>query len=488
MTTNLTLRNWQKKCLEVLRNGVSNNQKSFSVVACPGSGKTVLQAAFASYLINEGLVDCVINVVPSDTLRSGNAEVFNSLFGLTLSTAKPGIEDAPSGYSTTYQMITRRGNVYDLLRHTAGKGKRYVLIADEVHHGSTSDLSQYGSGIEHLMSNASYSLLLSGTMWRTDGHQIAGVNYKADDALEKSVAEPDFVYSMSDATQDDVVAPVLFTELSAGVAVQNSKTTYERIAVVKYNPNKAAIDAYRHVINPEGTFCSELLEQAVDALNSKRTDHAALGTSVIPPAGLVIASTKDAAGKISDLLQSLTGESPVVVHGDIPDSKNLIKQFKDGDLPNKWMVAVGMVSEGVDIPRVKVIAYLTSSRTELLFHQIVGRAMRVRRKECGSVLKEEAQVFLPASPDLHTFVSRFTALQQRPVTIKSKHEQVDLTEKQILGRVRKKESKRFLDARVIGVEVILNGISQSFHKLLQRLDDLFNRAEQLLSNNNTITL
>ena len=484
----LTLRKWQKNCLRVLQDGVSNNKKTFSVVACPGSGKTVLQAAFASYLINQGLVDCVINIVPSDTLRSGNAEVFDSLFGLTLSTAKPGLEDAPFGFSTTYQMITRKGNVNALLKYTIDKGKRFALIADEVHHGSTSDLSQFGSGLGHLMAAASYTLLLSGTLWRTDGHQIAGVTYREQTDATKSVAEPDFTYSLSDATNDDVVAPVFFTELSAAVAVQNSKTTYEHYAVVKYNPHKTAVDPYKHVINPEGTFCSELLEQAVDALDSKRTDHTASSTSVIPPAGLVIASTKDAAGKISKLLQSLTGESPVVVHGDIPDSKNLIKQFKDGDLPNKWMVAVGMVSEGVDIPRVKVIAYLTSSRTELLFHQIVGRAMRVRRKECGSVLKEDAQVFLPASPDLHTYVSRFTSHQHRVISIKEKSKVSNITEGQVLRRERKKTPKRFLEARVIAVEVFLNGVRQSFDNLLQRLDGLLRRAELLLSNNNTITL
>lgn len=164
MPKEIEFRKWQTECLSVLTNGIEQGKRNFSVVACPGSGKTVVQAAFASYLLERNQVDCVINVVPSDTLRAGNASVFSDVFDIGLSTCKPGIADAQHGFSTTYQMLTRQKNVDEILACTIDEGKRFVLIADEVHHGSTHAVSRFGNGLDQLIKHASFSLLLSGTM------------------------------------------------------------------------------------------------------------------------------------------------------------------------------------------------------------------------------------------------------------------------------------------------------------------------------------
>ena len=56
------------------------------------------------------------------------------------------------------------------------------------------------------------------------------------------------------------------------------------------------------------------------------------------------------------------------------------------------MVAVRMVSEGVDVPRLAVGVYATSTATPLFFAQAVGRFVRARRRG------ETASVFLPSVP------------------------------------------------------------------------------------------
>jgi superfamily II DNA/RNA helicase len=58
------------------------------------------------------------------------------------------------------------------------------------------------------------------------------------------------------------------------------------------------------------------------------------------------------------------------------------------------MVAVRMVSEGVDVPRLAVGVYATSASTPLFFAQAIGRFVRARRRG------ETASVFLPNVPQL----------------------------------------------------------------------------------------
>ena len=60
----------------------------------------------------------------------------------------------------------------------------------------------------------------------------------------------------------------------------------------------------------------------------------------------------------------------------------------------RWMVAVRMVSEGVDIPRLAVGVYATSTATPLFFAQAVGRFVRARARG------ETASVFVPSVPTL----------------------------------------------------------------------------------------
>ena len=69
----------------------------------------------------------------------------------------------------------------------------------------------------------------------------------------------------------------------------------------------------------------------------------------------------------------------------------------------RWLVAVRMVSEGVDIPRLAVGVYATSASTPLFFAQAIGRFVRARRPG------ETASVFLPSVPHLLGLASEMEA-------------------------------------------------------------------------------
>jgi hypothetical protein len=107
----------------------------------------------------------------------------------------------------------------------------------------------------------------------------------------------------------------------------------------------------------------------------------------------VIASDQTAARAYARLLERTTGEKPTVVLSDDKGASSRIAEFSASP-ERRWLVAVRMVSEGVDIPRLAVGVYATSASTALYFAQAIGRFVRAR------LPGETASVFLPSVPQL----------------------------------------------------------------------------------------
>jgi superfamily II DNA or RNA helicase len=143
--------------------------------------------------------------------------------------------------------------------------------------------------------------------------------------------------------------------------------------------------AWRTALDPGGEWMPSVLRAADRRLTEVR--HA------IPDAGgLVIATDQQAARAYAGLLEAITGQAPTVVLSDEKQSSARIEAFAASD--RRWMVAVRMVSEGVDVPRLAVGVYATSASTPLYFAQAVGRFVRARRRG------ETASIFLPSVPNL----------------------------------------------------------------------------------------
>src|SRR6201997_5804085 len=117
--------------------------------------------------------------------------------------------------------------------------------------------------------------------------------------------------------------------------------------------------------------------------------------------GLVIASDHETARAYAALLRRISGERPAIVLSDDPTASKKISAFAANT--NRWMVAVRMVSEGVDVPRLAVGVYATSVSTPLFFAQAVGRFVRARKRG------ETASVFLPSVPTLLSFAAELEA-------------------------------------------------------------------------------
>ena len=70
----------------------------------------------------------------------------------------------------------------------------------------------------------------------------------------------------------------------------------------------------------------------------------------------------------------------MIVTSETEGASERIARFAAGS--GRWLVSVLMVSEGVDVPRLRVGVYATTARTELFFRQVVGplRAPHARRR------------------------------------------------------------------------------------------------------------
>jgi len=99
------------------------------------------------------------------------------------------------------------------------------------------------------------------------------------------------------------------------------------------------------------------------------------------------------------LLQNEFNQSGVIVTYRHDDPLNEITRFRTSD--TQWIVSVGMVSEGTDIPRLQVCCHLSHIKTELYFRQVLGRILRISDAE-----NQEAWLYTIAESQLSCFAER----------------------------------------------------------------------------------
>jgi hypothetical protein len=148
----------------------------------------------------------------------------------------------------------------------------------------------------------------------------------------------------------------------------------------------------RTALSLDGDWLPTVLGQAHDRLRAVRRQQPDAG-------GLVIATDQDHAQGIARLLRNRFNVPAEVVVSDDPTASKKIADFAHND--RAWLVSVRMVSEGVDIPRLRVGVYATTTSTELFFRQAVGRFVRWQSGRAS----QKAFVYIPDDPRLraHAF-------------------------------------------------------------------------------------
>ena len=378
-----SLRAWQSSAL---RDYLQRQPRDYLAVATPGAGKTTFALSVASELIGRRIVDRVIVVAPTEHLKLQWAEAA-ARAGIPIdpsySAGKGKIASDYLGVAVTYAGVS----VNPLALRIRTENFKTLVILDEIHHAG--DALSWGEGVEEAFQPATRRLALTGTPFRSDVNPIPFVTYApGDDGVPRSVA--DHTYGYAEALRDHVVRPVLFLAYSGEMSWRTSAG--DEIAARLGEPLTKDLtnQALRTALDPAGSWVPSVLAAADKRLSEVRRH--------VPDAGgMVIATDQESARAYATSLRAISGEAPTVVLSDEKAASKKITEFTEGT--SRWLVAVRMVSEGVDVPRLAVGVWATTTATPLFFAQAVGRFVRARSRG------ETASVFLPSVPGLLGFAS-----------------------------------------------------------------------------------
>jgi superfamily II DNA or RNA helicase len=372
------LRAWQQAAIEEY---LRRHPRDFLAVATPGAGKTTFALRVAAQLLERRLVQAITIITPTDHLKQQWADAAHRV-GIAID---PGFRNAAGAASADFTgvAVTYAGvAAHPMLHRRRCEQRRMLVILDEIHHAG--DALSWGEAIREAFDPATRRLALTGTPFRSDTNPIPFVDYVAGaDGVMRSAA--DFTYGYTDALRDGVVRPVIFLAYAGEMRWRTRAGDEVSASLGAPLPKDITAQALRTALDAEGDWIPQVLAAADRRLAEVRR-------GLPGAAGLVIATDHAAARAYAAVLTQLTGASPAVVLSDDRGASQRIAAFADSD--ERWMVAVRMVSEGVDIPRLAVGVYATSTTTPLFFAQAVGRFVRARRRG------ETASVFVPSVPAL----------------------------------------------------------------------------------------
>ncbi|MGC5017687.1 DEAD/DEAH box helicase [Micromonospora sp. DT47] len=382
------LRAWQRKALvEYLRRRTDD----FTAVATPGAGKTTFALRIAAELLADGTVEAVTVVAPTEHLKTQWAGAAARV-GIQLDAAFRNADLHSSadfhGAVVTYAQVGMAPQVHRRRTMT----RRTLVILDEIHHAG--DSRTWGDGVKAAFEPAVRRLMLTGTPFRSDDNPIPFVSYeRGGDGLLRSRA--DSVYGYSEALREGVVRPVLFLAYSGETRWRTNAGDELAARLGEPMTQDLIAQAWRTALDPAGDWMPQVLRAADARLTVLRN------AGMADAGGLVIASDQQSARSYARLIEQVTGEKAGVVLSDDVGASARIATFAASE--QRWLVAVRMVSEGVDIPRLAVGVYATSASTPLYFAQAIGRFVRARRPG------ETASVFLPSVPHLLGLASEMEA-------------------------------------------------------------------------------
>ncbi|SOE00867.1 Superfamily II DNA or RNA helicase [Blastococcus haudaquaticus] len=384
-TTSRPLRAWQQSALRTYE---EQSPKDFLVTATPGAGKTTFALTLAARLLARREIGRVVVVCPTDHLRMQWADAADAM-GIILD---PGLTNAvgpvragTQGYVTTYAQVAGKPMLH-AARSTAVKS---LVILDEVHHAG--DGLSWGEAVEEAYSFAARRLCLTGTPFRTKpDERIPFVRYEEDtfegDNGERGVglvSRADYTYGYKEALADSVVRPVVFAAYTGTSRWRNSAGEVVAASLSDAGTKSVEMQAWRTALDPKGQWVPHVIAAMDDRITHLREEG-----GMPDAAGLILASDQDDARAYAKIVRRVTGKAAELILSDDPKASKKIERFATGSA--RIAVCVRMISEGVDVPRAAVLAWMTSYRTPLFFAQAVGRVVRSRATH------ESATVFLPA--------------------------------------------------------------------------------------------
>ena len=382
-----SLRSWQR---EAYQEYFRVPRRDFLLVATPGAGKTAFALTVAAELLARREIAAVTVVTPTEHLKHQWSQAAHRL-GISMDSGYRNAQGRASAEFAAVAVPYAQVAAHPALHRQRTQHRRTLVIFDEIHHAG--DALSWGEAVRESFEPARRRMGLTGTPFRSDANPIPFVSYVEDpDGTRRSSS--DYVYGYGPALGDGIVRPVIFLAYSGEMRWRTRAG--DEIAATLGAPmtSDQLAQAWRTALDPQGEWVARVLEAADRRLTEVRR-------GMPDAAGLVIAGDHADARAYAALLRRVTGTRPVIVLSDDPLASRKISAFAGSD--DRWMVAVRMVSEGVDIPRLAVGVFATSVSTALFFAQAVGRFVRARQRG------ETASVFLPSVPVLLGYAAELEA-------------------------------------------------------------------------------
>lgn len=403
LPSGVNLREWQERALRSIATFLGLN---FLLVAVPAAGKTLFALLVAWQFLREGRIKRVVIVCPSTSLRYHWAESAHKI-GLNLDPNFRNSDGRESsdyvGSVVTYQQVFSNP---DLFR--ANCAEDTLSIFDESHH--IADELPWGKATIEAFEPAVFRLSLSGTPFRLDGNPIPFVNYVDNQC------QANFEYGYGDALADKVVRSIYFPTIEGTATWLSSDGKFKKHSLLDAVSGTEAGERWRTILDPDGDWMRDVIRQANENLmEMRRNGHADAG-------GLIVALDQSHAERLVKTVEAVTGTRPVLAISDKPDAQETISRFRSST--EDWIIAVKLISEGVDMPRLRIGIYATNVSSELFLIQVIGRLLRKQ----GGEDDQDAALYIPYIPELIMYAERIKKIREH--VLKERSDAVALAQNQ----------------------------------------------------------
>ena len=380
----IKLRPWQEQALSKSLDWLlkKRTDKHFLINAAPGSGKTIAACSIANALLAREEIDRVVVIAPRSEVVNQWAADFHRITQramLKVTAAAGDIGSLSLDVCATWAAVEGLSEQFKEICNNS----RTLVICDEHHHAAVQ--AAWGSGANDAFAQARYVLILTGTPIRSDGKKSVWLAYDDAGAIDFP-DEGTFTLTYGQAVDLEYCRPTTFhrhegqfnVDFEGATVNVSGKRAAELPQDLKRVPGlQRALNFYALACTPKyekdgstplrSGYQATMIEYGAQKLNELRDRMPDAG-------GLVIAPSIEIAEYFVSLIELIEGETPMLVHNKVQNPDGRIDAFRKSD--KRWLVSVAMVSEGVDIPRLRVLVYLSSALTELSFRQAVGRVVR----------------------------------------------------------------------------------------------------------------
>lgn len=366
-----SLRSWQR---DACRSWLERKPENELWVVTPGGGKTIGATRLVYGLLRNDECSQVIFVVPKEQLKEQVARTMSEV-GIYLehrfSNAEPHIPRDMHGVVVTYQQVAAAPSVFEYLV----RRKPTVVVFDEIHHASENENSSWGAALKVAFADVRYRLAMSGTPFRSDGHPIPFVEYEMDECVTG------FSYDYASALRDGVCRPLVF-EIVDGDAEWISRSGQTLSANLDEKIKKEHESERLRTFLLDPAFATAVRSAHETLMRIRNDNHPNAG-------GLIITMNQQHARTMAEWVANVTGTIPTIIVSEDPDAGEKLNTFAASTAP--WVIAVHMVSEGIDIPRLRVGVFATNVKTNMYFRQFCGRFVRMTK----GLTKQYGYVYIP---------------------------------------------------------------------------------------------